>query len=403
MSTMIRKNERSWAIDLISRINLIAKNNDLAIKKAGGETTISIDRRNRMFPDVVLYGNEDQSVILQGWELKMPDVPIEDETFIKDAQRKAIALNLNSCLIWNFTYAVLYAREEGNTFIKIEQWNATNHIHTRQDVETYRSDWEKQLDEVITEVNGYFISGKFRNAPIGQVISESSITSLIRRNKNMIAKELESKSFKDSVMAAYIDNWWSNVNLEYILDETDKYEAYAKTVILNWTNRIIFAHIIKHKQNSAMIVDEIDYDKSSVDANKIFKKITEKCDFYNVFSSIKYNEILPDLAWRDFVVFSTFLRSNGIDHLSQEILQNILEGSVSTSKREINGQYATPVELAKLLVRLTVKDWSDTILDCCCGTGTFPKEAIEIKKTRMTSKEAVETVWACDKNNILYK
>lgn len=153
MSTIIRKNERSWAIDLISRINLIAKNNDLAIKKAGGETTISIDRRNRMFPDVVLYGNEDQSVILQGWELKMPDVPIEDETFIKDAQRKAIALNLNSCLIWNFTYAVLYAREEGNTFIKIKQWNATNHIHTRQDVETYRSDWEKQLDEVITELN----------------------------------------------------------------------------------------------------------------------------------------------------------------------------------------------------------------------------------------------------------
>ena len=398
MSTIIRKNERSWAIDLISRINLIAKNNDLAIKKAGGETTISIDRRNRMFPDVVLYGNEDQSVILQGWELKMPDVPIEDETFIKDAQRKAIALNLNSCLIWNFTYAVLYAREEGNTFIKIKQWNATNHIHTRQDVETYRSDWEKQLDEVITEVNGYFISGKFRNAPIGQVISESSITSLIHRNKNMIAKELESKSFKDSVMAAYIDNWWSNVNLEYILDETDKYEAYAKTVILNWTNRIIFAHIIKHKQNSAMIVDEIDYDKSSVDANKIFKKITEKCDFYNVFSAIKYNEILPDFAWRDFVEFSTFLRSNGIDHLSQEILQNILEGSVSTSKREINGQYATPVELAKLLVRLTVKDWSDTILDCCCGTGTIPKEAIEIKKTQMTSKEAVETVWACDKN-----
>ena len=27
MSTIIRKNERSWAIDLISRINLIAKNN----------------------------------------------------------------------------------------------------------------------------------------------------------------------------------------------------------------------------------------------------------------------------------------------------------------------------------------------------------------------------------------
>lgn len=90
MATVVRRNERSWAIDLISKINLIAKNNDLVIKKAGGENTISTGRGNTMFPDVVLYGNVEQSVILQGWELKMPDVPIEDETFIKDAQRKAI-------------------------------------------------------------------------------------------------------------------------------------------------------------------------------------------------------------------------------------------------------------------------------------------------------------------------
>lgn len=178
MATVVRRNERSWAIDLISKINLIAKNNDLVIKKAGGENTISTGRGNTMFPDVVLYGNVEQSVILQGWELKMPDVPIEDETFIKDAQRKAIALNLNSCLIWNFTYAVLYVREEGNSFKKIKQWNATNHIHTREDVETYRSDWEKQLEEIITEVNGYFVSGQFRNAPLGQIISESTIPNI---------------------------------------------------------------------------------------------------------------------------------------------------------------------------------------------------------------------------------
>ena len=59
----------------------------------------------------------------------------------------------------------------------------------------------------------------------------------------------------------------------------------------------------------------------------------------------------------------------------------------------------TPPALARLLVRLTVRDWSDTILDCCCGTGTIPKEAIQIKKSQMSAKEAVESVWACDKNN----
>lgn len=106
MGTVIRRNERSWAIELIMTINAFVTNNDLIIKRAGGESTIST-QINTMFPDVILYGNKEQSIILQGWEIKMPDVPIEDEAFIKDAQRKAIALNLNSCIIWNFTYAVL--------------------------------------------------------------------------------------------------------------------------------------------------------------------------------------------------------------------------------------------------------------------------------------------------------
>lgn len=37
MPTVIRKNERSWAIELITKINSIANDNDLFIKRAGGE------------------------------------------------------------------------------------------------------------------------------------------------------------------------------------------------------------------------------------------------------------------------------------------------------------------------------------------------------------------------------
>lgn len=397
MATVIRRNERSWAIELISKINAIASANDLIIKRAGGESTISTGRGNTMFPDVVLYGNKEQNIILQGWELKMPDVPIEDETFIKDAQRKAIALNLNSCLIWNFTYAVLYVRDDKNNFTKLKQWDTTSHIRSRIDVEIYRSDWEKLLEEIILEINGYFIVGQFRNATLGDIISESSVTTLIQRNKDIISDGLKATAFRDSVMAAYIDSWWIGVKSEYEHDETDKYKAYAKTVILNWANRIIFAHIIKNRQNGALIINELDYETTPSDANDIFKKITSKCDFYNVFSSIRYDDVLPEVSWQDFVEFSNFLKSNGIEHLNQEALQNILEGSVATSKRAINGQFTTPPELAKLLVRLTVKDWTDTVLDCCCGTGTIPKAAIQIKKEQLSSKEAIESVWACDK------
>ena len=397
MPTIIRRNERSWAIELITEINKIVNKNDLMIKRAGGESTISTGRGNTMFPDVVLYGNREQSVILQGWELKMPDVPIEDETFIKDAQRKAIALNLNSCLIWNFTYAVLYIRNDDDTFKKVKQWDETNYIHTRNDVETYRSDWEKLLEKIILELNLYFVSGEFRKSSLDEVISNTTITSLVQRNKTLIADELKSSASRNAVLTAYINNWWSEVKTEYVNDETDKYSAYAKTVILNWSNRIVFAHIIKHRQNGAMLIDDINYDTTPVQANAIFEKITTKCDFYNVFNAINYNEVLPELSWMDFIEFSLFLKSNGIEHLEQSTLQNILEGSVNTTKRQINGQYTTPSELARILVRLTMRDYSDNFLDCCCGTGTIPKAAIQIKKDLFTAKDAVESVWACDK------
>ena len=396
--SIVRRNERSWAIDLISKINSFVHKNDLVIKRAGGENSISTGIGSTMFPDVILYGNDAQSVILQGWELKMPDVPIEDETFIKDAQRKARALNLNSCLIWNFTYAVLYVRDASDRFHIVKQWSDTSYIRTRDDVQKYRSAWEQLLEEILLEVNQYFLSGEFRQTSISDVISNTAITALVQRNKELVAEELRKNGFHDSVLTAYIDNWWQNVRAEYEHDETDKYNAYAKTVILNWANRVLFAHIIKKRQNAAMRIDELDFDSSPTDGNSIFAYITSKCDFYNVFSPMRYDSILPSLAWQDIVELSLFLKEHGVEQLDQVALQNVLEGSVSSTKREINGQFTTPPELAHILAKITVRDWSQNIIDCCCGTGTISNAALKIKKELSDSKTAVETVWASDKN-----
>lgn len=397
MTAIIRRNERSWAIELITEINRIADSNDLSIKCAGGESTISVERGKRMFPDVVLYGNDEQSHILQGWELKMPDTPIENEDFIKDAQEKAKALNLNSCVIWNFTYVALYICNENGIFNKVKQWSDTSHIKTRSDVATYCPDWKILLEKVILEINKYFVSGDFRKSTLGDVILNTTITTLVKRNKDLIAKNLRSRAAHDTIMNAYIANWWHGIRTEYEHDEQDEYQAYAKTIILNWSNRIVFAHIIKNRQNAALKIDTLDYTTTPSEANSIFNCITNRCDFYNVFSSLKYNDVLPDLSWMDFVEFSLFLRENGIENLDQAVLQNILEGSVNTTKREINGQFTTPPELARILVQLVIRDWSDTMMDCCCGTGTIPKAAIQIKKSKFNARSAIESVWACDK------
>ena len=106
MGTIVRRNERSWAIVIISEIRAMLKGINLKIKSVGGESTLSINKKS-MFPDVLLYEDEAQNRILQGWELKMPDVLITDEALIRDATRKAIALNLNSFVIWNFKFGKL--------------------------------------------------------------------------------------------------------------------------------------------------------------------------------------------------------------------------------------------------------------------------------------------------------
>ena len=64
MGTIIRRNERSWAIVIISEIRQMLDGMNLKIKSIGGESTLSIDKKS-MFPDVLLYADEAQTRILQ--------------------------------------------------------------------------------------------------------------------------------------------------------------------------------------------------------------------------------------------------------------------------------------------------------------------------------------------------
>ena len=396
--TTIRKNERSWAIELISQINQFSTDNDLIIKHAGGESTVSEHRGQNMFPDVILYGDHDLSSILQGWELKMPDVSINDADFVHDAQRKASALNLNSCVIWNFTHVRLYVFDDNrHEFTERKKWD-NNIIKTRDDVQRYKSKWEKTLQSVLTTVNDYLISGQVKKTFIGEVLATTSISRLVSENKFSVAAHLRKTANRDTIMGARLETWWKDIKSEYEGDEDDKFPAYAKSVIINWANRIIFAHLIKHRQMSAYSIEELDYDSTPKDGNNIFKSITEKSDFYNIFAPMPYSDFLPEKTWASLVELSLFLKSTPVKDISQRILQQVLEGSVNISKRLVNGQYPTPPVLASILSRMTIHDVTGDCFDGCCGTGTIPSFIIDYKKSKhIGSEKSMATTWASDK------
>ena len=399
MTARVKGNERSWAIEIIAFIKKFAAANGLTIKNAGGESSLASDGKT-MFPDVVLYGDHEQSrsAIFQGWELKMPDVPIDDETFIADARRKAEALALDSFLIWNFSYAVLYCKNEHGTFAAARHWDKTSHIHTREDVQRCRRDWEALLEHILLEISGYFSTGRLHGAGIGDVLANVALHDIIECTKPLIAQELEQQAFRNSAIEAELDEWWRGIHEEYERDEPDKYRAYAKTVALHWVCRIIFAHAIKFRRNEALLVDGIGHETTPAEANALFERITQLCDFYNVFAAIRYNDIIPADAWHSLVGLSLFLKDSSLRELEQKTLQDILEKTVSSARRLVNGQFTTPPALADILVRLTVSDWTGEFLDCCCGTGTIPKAALRHKRRMMDTEQAAASVWACDKS-----
>lgn len=397
MGTVIRRNERSWAIVIISEIKVMLNGLGLKIKSAGGESTLSVNKQS-MFPDVLLYEDEAQTKILQGWELKMPDVLITDEALIADATRKAKALGLNSFVIWNFTYGKLYLQNQRGIFEEVKVWDGTSHIQSREDVTIYKAEWLPIIKDIVLTVNDFLLTGEITTSSIAGTVSESIMAELIQRNKSLVAENIIIEASHSTRMESRIKVWWDAFHEEYDKDENNMYYAYAKTILLNWTNRIMFANAIKKYHNCAYKISQIDYSVSPAGGNQIIQQIIDEGDFYNVFNKVDFNELVPEDTWVDIVDFNQFLVDSNIDKIDQSVLQELLEKTVNVSKREIRGQYSTPTVLADFLCRITVEDWNKDCADLCAGTGTIAKTIIRNKAKRLaTAEQAFISTWMSDK------
>lgn len=393
---MIQKvnNERSEAIELIKLMDSFVRKNTWQIKSVGGESTLNTGEK-RMFPDVMLYGDNDRTYVLQGWEIKMPDIPITDDDFIRDAQRKADTLGVNSCVIWNFSCGVIYIKE--NDDWKAQKLWQIPQIKTRTDVSTYKKEWADKIEVILREVNNLFETGELCSSKISELTS-NIYAEMIERNKNITADYLRTASAKNRLISAGISTWWIGTQKEYEFDEHDMYCAYAKYVLLNWLNKLTFANLIKLYHSPARMVETINMDLSPREALKIFSDITAKCDFYNIFSPLDYAQYLPSQTWADLVDYNALLIENNVSKLSQETLQMVLECSIDQFKRNATGLYTTPTKLARILVGAGIIDLTRPTIDPCCGTGTIVKEVLASKIDATNNIEsAYASTFASDK------
>ena len=382
---------------LFLKYNIWANNRNVTIKRGGGESTLKTGGTN-LFPDVLIFGDIHSSLILQGWELKLPDTPIHDTELINNARIKAEALGTNSFLLWNVTTAVLYViDEDGNNQI-LKTWNDLNHITKRNQVFQSREEWKTMLYQMLDDINFYFNEGTIKSTTLIEALTGNGISNFTLDHANVVADHMKqvartNTDFKDQVVL-----WWRGNKQEY-LDFKEPWIPLAKIVLITWANKLLFAHILKRYRAEATEIDTIRGESFTIhDATEIMNNISRTCDFWNIFQPQLGEEFIDNHTWKRMIQFNEFLTDLRLEAVSTSLIQELLQNTVYRTQRKVSGQFHTPKELAALLASLAIRDTTANVMDPCCGTGTIARAAYDLKiYSGLDQRQALSTTWASDK------
>ena len=397
MSVQPSYNERAWAIDVITEINLYCANKNRVIVRAGGEYSVAGGCAS-LFPDVLLFGDIAGTLVQQGWELKMPDTAINDVDLISNAEEKARRLGLNSFVVWNANEAVLYQQNlqvPSLAFKHTHAWPATS-INSRKDVQASRVRWVQALHKMIDDINDFIDNGSLLGASAIAVFNEHLFLDFLDKYTHALSSKLTQSYQASALLAAQIDDWWLINQQEYL--PKSKFVALAQINIIQWLNRFLFAHYLKKLNQDAKLVEKIDVATTLQQAIDIFSAISAKCDFLNIFKQTLALEHLDDATWQALTSLNALLTDSRLETLPQASLQAVVENALNYSRKKLAGQFSTPKPLADLLVRVTIEDRNKAVYDPCCGTGTIARAAFDLKReVGLQVKDALSSTWASDK------
>lgn len=383
-------NERSWAIDLISEINLIANKSTSIVRKASGEAGLRTGTTT-LFPDVVIHGD---TGILQGWELKLPDTKIYDTKLLQNAADKADLLGTNSFLVWNGGEASLWARTEENPqFHEVKTW-VHRDLYDRKQVEVNKEAWLSMLHEILNDLSFFYAQGLIREESNSEVLDEEFASRLVEKLYVDDAAALYEAALKNEKLRQEVEMW--SIDSEF--DFEKRFVELAKLNILSWINRFIFCHYLCRYNPVAHKVRSIEPNSSIAAVKIVFQEISAIMDFGNIFVEGIGDSIVSPRGWKARLEFNALLTEAAIYDLPEGSMRNVLESFAHATTRKSQGQFATPKNLALALANLSLSDLTAHASDPCCGSGTIARSIYDVKVAHGVDRvSALESVWASDK------
>ncbi len=329
----------------------------------------------------------------------MPDTNIDDIEFRQNAEAKAMALGLDSFLLWNVSTARLYVRTEDSQNYAVETtWSDLEDITDRESVVANRERWQALASTIVGHLNDMFDRGVLEGRPFIESFSTEGITALIKTNASLVKQALEESAKRDADLRNRMTLWWLQHQHEYLGSNRER--TLAQAVMTNWLAKILLAHILREKDVRARGIVTIEDHTTPKQALQLFEHLSQNCNFWTVFCDSLGLATLPDKPWGDLKQLNRLLSDLRIGSVGQEQFGAILETAVEVARRKLRGQYTTPMSLAHLLVNLCLRDIaSDRLLDPCCGSGTIARAALEQKLTSNIPPEtAANSVLAGDQD-----
>ena len=384
--------ERSWAIEVCMQISTWASTVPGPIRSAGGEHGIR-DAGGALFPDVVLFGDGANAIVIQGWELKFPDTPVNDANLLTNAERKAIALNLDSFVVWNVNESALYSLKNGNPEL-IQTWHLPSKVD-RSNVSG--APWQDLLRRMLEDITEYITSGEIRLTTPLSTLESSTFAGFVSRHVSDTEASLINRIGIDATLRDAVNLWWAEHAHEHQHSAVRETEVLANEILTSWLSKVFLAHAIRRNSIDAQRIDEITAKTSVSEAQKIFASISGKCDFLNVFMPQLAESTISKLAWLDLIEINAILRNSRILDTDPATLQQLLNIPLAAS-RKFSGQFATPPIVASLMVALASLTTNGLVIDPCSGSGTIAKAAYtELRRLGSSSESATASVWASDK------
>ena len=388
-------NERAWAIDVISAINLACAHRYPHISRAGGEESLAIRKSRTLFPDVTLYADRNATLVRHGWELKMPDTPIDDPALVANATEKARSLNTDSFLLWNVTDAALYVRKDDG-FVIHKQWPSLS-ITTRADVKRKENIWRARLNEILADIDVMFEKGEVVGRSLDKEFTSDLLAHLIEIYTGPAADEIRRAAGRSRKIENGINTWWfaDSEFSEADAPEVD-YLWLARQTVTCWMARFLFSHTMKAV---TPVADAIDHVATPEEALRIFEDIQTHTHRIPLFNNGVADTLIGEETWDGLLQLNTFLSSLKFQNIDQAIIADIQKGSADMAARRSRGQYGTPDRLAEFLVRLAVEERHEDVLDPCSGSGAIARATVDCKlEWGMDPASAAATTWAFDKH-----